>query len=129
MGQIGYHLTALALCFIAAGCAVRGGRPAGGPSDQSVLTAEQLQASNEGNLLDAIRVLRPQWLDGRTIAARRNPEATIIVYLDDHRMGPASMLRQMSIASAGSMRFYSPSEAVGRFGPDGANGIIAVESP
>lgn len=121
--------TFLALCALALiACAGRAAPNSHGAPDQSVLSAEELAGSNQGNLLDAVRMLRPQWLTLRTTSPQGSPDATVIVYVDDQRLGPADLLRTLSIDGARSLRYYSPSAATVRFGPNHPDGVIQVVS-
>lgn len=118
-------VAALALAATMAGC--RSNRPSPSAGDPYVLTAEQLEASRQPVLYDAIRALRPQWLR-RTYTSPRdaNADPAIVVYVDNQRAGGLSVLRGLSTDAVRAVRFYSPSEAQGRFGSGHLDGAIHV---
>jgi len=51
-----------------------------------------------------------------------------VVYLDGRRFGTVRSLGLIRVPSVLSVRFYSPSEAHGRFGPGHLQGAIDVTS-
>lgn len=120
-------VTAL-LVSLLVGCASSGRTTTGG--DRNVLTDQELAASNQGNLYDAVRALRPTWLNRPATTSRSGTGSTgVILYVDNQRMGELEMMRRMSINSAASVRWLSPSEAQSKFGLDNARGVIQVISP
>jgi hypothetical protein len=94
------------------------------------VTAEELQRHAGGNLLDVLRALRPVWF-------RQAPTGMsggviymdpITIYIDGRRVGPPAYLRDIPIGSVVQVRFYTPSEAQGRFGLDNLQGAIEVST-
>lgn len=118
-------LAAFALAAAVAAC--RTSHPSPSAGDPYLLIAEQLEASRQPVLYDAIRALRPQWLR-RTYTTPRDASAdpAIVVYVDNQRAGGLSVLRGFSTDAARAVRFYPPSEAQGRFGPGHLEGAIHV---
>lgn len=114
---------------LACSCASAGGQP-GRPTtrvDQYVITAEELASANAANLYDAIRQLRPQWLQGSgPTTFRGQSEYPILVYMDRIRFGEPTMLRSVPVALPLSVRWLSASEAQAEFGVGNLQGAIQV---
>ncbi|MEX2177603.1 MAG: hypothetical protein WD801_02765 [Gemmatimonadaceae bacterium] len=114
------------LLLLVAACA--GGRPirpqSGG--DQYLILAEELRgASQQANLYDAVRELRPFWF---TRHVRTGDQ--IAVYLDDQRVGSVNMLQRIPVTSAQAVRYLSPTEAQVRYGPNNQmRPVIAIDTP
>jgi hypothetical protein len=111
-------------------CASAGGSQTGQASaqhDPYVLTAAELATSNASNLFDAIRQLRPRWLErlGPTTFSGQG-EYSVMVYTDRIRLGAPDMLRQVPISLPQSVRYYSASEAQAEFGVGNLQGAIQI---
>jgi len=115
--------TALLLAAMAAAPAsaqlVRSARP--GPSN--TISAEDLARSPRSNLLDFVQSQRPMWMSTRGPAGYGDGVA---VYLDNARLGGISELASLPTSIATELRHYRGSEAVLRFGPEYAAGVIVV---
>ncbi len=123
-GTAGLGLGLLAACA--------GGPPGGAsvpPRDENVISAEELKDATATNLYDFIRSRRPRWLERNYSAVLRSDRVTTVaVFLDNQEFGGPDQLRQLPVSSAGEVRYYSPSEAQGRFGLGYINGVIQVVS-
>ncbi len=123
-GTAGLGLVLLAACA--------GGPPGGAsvpPRDENVISAEELKDATATNLYDFIRSRRPRWLERNYSAVLRSDRVTTVaVFLDNQEFGGPDQLRQLPVSSAGEVRYYSPSEAQGRFGLGYINGVIQVVS-
>ncbi len=97
-------------------------------SDENVITAEELATANASNLYDAIRQLRPRWMERGGPTALRGPDfqSGIQVYLDRIHEGGVDALRSIPRGLVERIRFLSPSEAQGEFGLDNIQGVIQV---
>lgn len=104
-------------------------RPVSGRSG-NVVTAEEIQRHGSGNLLDVLRTLRPIWFRQAPTAMSGNVVYVdaITVYIDGRRLGGPSALRDIPVGSVMQVRFYSASEAQGRFGLDNLQGAIEVST-
>ena len=106
----------------------------GGQTDQSaprsspnVITAEELANVSVSNLFDAIRLLRPQWLDqSAPVTLQRRDEYVTLVYMDRIRFGTPDMLRQVPPRLPLSVRFYTATEAQSEFGVGNLLGAIQI---
>ena len=114
-------LTAFGLATGLAACASAGGSSDGGPRrDPNLINAEELVDYPTINALDAIRRLRPRWLQGR---GNLRPQ----VVVDGARMtNLEDALQSIQAASVRTMRFMSASDATLRFGTNYVGGAIEV---
>lgn len=94
----------------------------------NIVTADEIQTHGGTNLYDVLRALRPGWfriqpthMSGTTVAG--DP---VSLYLDGRRMGTASQLAEVPLNVVSVVKFYSPSEAQGRFGLNNLSGAIEV---
>ena len=94
--------------------------------DADLITAKDFSAVTGSTVYDAVRQLRPEWI----IRSRPNPllpDQNLIIYVDGSRYGSGiDGLRLITMRSAYSVRFFSPSSAEGRFGPGHLLGAIEV---
>jgi len=111
-------------------CASAGGSQTGQASpqhDPNVLTAEELATANASNLFDAIRQLRPRWLERRgPTTFTGQAEYSIMVFMDRIRFGAPDMLRQVPISLPQSVRYFAASEAQAEFGVGNLQGAIQI---
>lgn len=112
----------LLLVVLLAGCASTG---SGSYRNMDELTLEEIQESDYENAYDIVRTMRPRWLRtrGPTSFNSNNP---IMVYVDGTRMGGPDELSMIPRLSIQGMRYYSPTEAQGRWGLNHTNGAIEV---
>ena len=94
--------------------------------DSDLITAKDFSAVTGSTVYDAVRQLRPEWI----MRSRPNlvlPNQNLIIYVDGNRYGSGiDGLRLITIRSAYSVRYFSPSSAEGRFGPGHLLGAIEV---
>ncbi len=94
--------------------------------DSDLITARDFSAVTGSTVYDAVRQLRPEWI----MRSRPNlvlPNQNLIIYVDGNRYGSGiDGLRLITIRSAYSVRYFSPSSAEGRFGPGHFLGAIEV---
>ena len=111
----------------ASGGAAREGHPAHKRS-ANIVTADEILQHGGNNLRDILRALRPAWF--RTSPTRMRSGAVyvdpIAVYIDGRRIGTVANLNEIPVTSVGQVRFYTASEAQGRFGLDNLQGAIEV---
>lgn len=114
-------VTAFGLATGLAACASAGGSGDGSPRrDPNLITAEELVDYQTVTALDAIRRLRPRWLQGR---GNLRPQAII----DGARMtNLEDALQSVQAASVRTMRYMNASDATMRFGTNFAGGAIEV---
>lgn len=116
-----FFLAAFGLAMGLAACASSGGSDERGPRrDPNVITAEELTDFSTVSALDAIRRLRPRWLQGR---ANMRPQ----LVLDGARLtNLEDGLQSVQATSVREMRYLSASDATMRFGTNYLGGAIEV---
>lgn len=97
-------------------------------SDENVITSEELATASASNLFDAIRQLRPRWMERGAPTALRGPQyqGGLAVYVDRIREGGTEALRSIPLGMVQSVRYLSASQAQGEFGLDNVQGAIQV---
>jgi len=100
------------------------------PLQSGALEAQEILATNAGNMYDVIRLRRPSWLrrSGARPTSLAGPAAEIMVYLDGQRYGEIAALARLSATSVQWAEYLSPSEAQARFGQGNLGGVIHVHS-
>lgn len=118
-------LALLWACGSSSQAASQRARSAGGSS--SLVTADELtRVAAAGNLYDALRSLRPAWFRVQPSMIRPQAETGLVVYVDRARLGGLDALREIQLPSVVAVRYYSPAEAQGEFGPQHLHGAIQV---
>ena len=123
-------ITAVALngcASVSAGSGTEEGtRP--GRRDSNVITAEELAASPQGDLLAAVQQLRPAFLQTRgasSFGIGTAPEA-IQVYVDGVHVGDTSVLHQYQARDIKEVRRLSAADATQKYGTGHSQGAIIV---
>ncbi len=120
---------------VVAACGGGTGTPASPGSGQAapqrasnVVTADELLRHSSLDLAEALKRLRPAWFHSSPTRVTGGAVYVdpIIVYIDGRRMGGLGHLRDIPITGVLSVRYYSASEAQGRFGLDNLQGAIDV---
>ena len=104
---------------------------------EKITEDEILKAVGKGaTAFDAVRSLRPRWLDTRdsrqdTPMESRDPPrgAGPQVYMDDRRAGDLDYLRTIPAERVKEIRWVSATEAGARFGPTPYPGIVVILKP
>ena len=114
-------VVAFGLATALAACASSGGS-AGPRRDPNLITAEELAEYSTFTALDAIRRLRPRWLQSRG-------QTSAQVIQDGARLGdPENALRSMPVSDIEEMRYLSASDATMRYGTNYPGGAIEITS-
>jgi hypothetical protein len=97
-------------------------------SNPNLLTGDQLRETNVGNVYDALRRLRPQWLRTRGASSIVSPEATEpVVYVSGIRRGEPRTLQNVNVDQVRSVQFIDARDATTRFGTGHGGGVIMVD--
>jgi hypothetical protein len=98
-----------------------------GDYNGSIISEYELRQSATINAYDAIRRLRPQWLNYQAPTSVSNPTPGVpVVYVDESFAGDLSALNQMLVTQIESMSFYKPPQAMLKYGTNRTGGVIAV---
>lgn len=107
------------------------GRPArpetaAAPS-RRILRADEWENTGVNNAWDAVRSYRPEWLNGRGVhIIGESADETIVVMLDQVRLGGVSTLREIAIQMVRTIEFVEPGAATTRWGAGFSHGVILV---
>ena len=78
-------------------------------------------------VFEAVRALRPRWLQARNVASLRSQTRhTPRVYVDGHFRGEVNELSRLVPHEVAEIRFMSASDATTRFGTNHIAGAIVI---
>src|SRR3981081_3922251 len=97
--------------------------------DSNIITGAELVATQATNAFDAVRRLRPNFLNsrGRTTISGSDTGYPK-VYLDRVYFGDINSLKNLSLNGIREIHYYNGPDASGRFGLDNVSGAIEVIS-
>ena len=117
---------ALAAVVLAAGCA-SSGESRGSSRSRDLITAAELVEVPHSTVYEAVRALRPRWLQSRSGASLRSQEVqTAQVYIDGQLRGGLNELWNLLPSEVEEIRFLGASDATTRFGTNHIGGAIVV---
>ena len=104
------------------------------PSARHYITIVELRRAIATNALEAVQLLRPEWLAAGQFASQStangspsmSAEAGIAVYAVDTRIGGLEALADISIPEIEELRLYEPREAARRWGSPHPYGAIEI---
>lgn len=94
----------------------------------NLVTADEIKSQGGNNLREVLQALRPSWFRTRPTRVTGSGVTSdpISLFVDGRRVGTVANLGEIPIGSVVTVRFYSASEAQGRFGMDNLSGAIEV---
>jgi outer membrane cobalamin receptor len=95
---------------------------------RDVITQEELAKVDVQNALDAVRRLRPSFLQthgGLSSSISQGPQ-DVVVYVDNTRMGGPSTLAQIPITDVKEIQYLNGPDATQRYGTGHGSGAIIV---
>lgn len=119
-----------ALALAAALCAWGGAAAAQqttGTRDRDRLSGDEIRATNKDNLFDAIRALRPQWMNRRGRGTILGQEF-VVVYRDGFAEGPPAVMREMNLQEVTEVVYLNAADATTRYGTGHQNGAILIST-
>jgi hypothetical protein len=121
-------LLALAFVVLLGACTSGGGGPAGAPRmNRYVITVEEMRAQKILHAEEAVRVLRPAWMQQRG-ATTFGVENRVRMY-SDPGIKPLSGLHGVANGQTPAVLYFPPLEAQTRFGLNHSQGAIAILLP
>jgi hypothetical protein len=100
-----------------------------GRHDRNVITREELAASDARTVYDAIRQLRPSFLQPHGSTATSGGVVVPRVYVDGTPLGEGlGVLRQMRPDDVLEIHYLSAADATQRFGTGNSGGAILVQT-
>ena len=116
----------LAAALLLPACASSGGGGSGGGS-RNLLTMQELNEVSFSTVFEAVRALRPRWLQARSGASLRTPEPqTAMVYIDGQLRGGLNEMWNLLPTEVSEIRYMSASDATTRFGTNHVGGAIVI---
>ena len=98
-----------------------------GDYNPSLISEYELNQSHTNTAIEAIRRLRPQWLNYQAPTSVRDPSPGVpVVYVDEAFFGDLSTLNQMLISQVESIAFYKAPQAMIKYGTNRTGGVITV---
>jgi hypothetical protein len=124
-GLTGSVAMVLAIALASGACASSGGSTG---SSSGAITGEQLMATNQSNLYQALQSIRPQWLRSRGSASVSAP-TQVMLFVNEAPYGTVNDLSSIPIDAVMDIRFLNASEAGARYGTAaGAGGLLLVRT-
>ncbi|MDH3223612.1 MAG: hypothetical protein OEO23_07840 [Gemmatimonadota bacterium] len=119
-------LFAIGLAGALSACATGAGPSDGPRRSANRITLEELADYSTLNALDAIRRLRPRWLQARGATAGGANEPVAI--LDGARLGSPDALASVAVSDVSEMQYLSAADATMRYGTNFPGGAIEVRT-
>lgn len=92
----------------------------------TLITREELLATNAPDAYQAVERLHPDWLRGRGLTSLTGTAPKVLVYLDGQRLGDVAMLTRFTLNGIKEIRFHNASDATQRWGTGHSAGVIEV---
>lgn len=119
---------AVVMVLVGAGACASSGASGASATSRVVITGEQLLATNQSNLYQALQNLRPQWLRSRGSATLSGP-TEVMLFVNEAPYGTVNDLSGIPIDAVQDIRFLNASEAGSRYGTAaGAGGLLLVRT-
>ncbi len=100
-----------------------------GAGDPRVITREEIEQSQGVTAYDVIQRVRARFLSSRgPSSVNLDPQLNAFVFLNEQPYGPLASLRNIAAHDLESIRYYSASEAVQKFGAQYGGGVIQLVS-
>ena len=119
--------TTLAASVLSAACLSHPSQTTNRRLDRTVITRDEMLASNYSSVYDAVAALRSLWLQPRGPDSFVAP-SIVWVYVDGARVGDVDVLKNMQPRLVNTVRFYDGPSATSRWGVDNAAGVIHVST-
>lgn len=118
--------TILTAVLLSAGCASSG--ESGSTSrSRDLITQTELMEVPHSTVYEAVRALRPRWLQARAGATFQSRERqTARVYIDGQLRGELGEMWNLLPTEVSEIRFMSASDATTRFGTNHIGGAIVI---
>ncbi len=123
--KTGAIAAAALLALVAAGaCATTGGPRA--PLGQGDITAEELAGTSVNDVMEAVSLLRPQWLRARPSRTINDPVPVVGVVIDGMARSTREQLAQTPIGQVERISFLNAADATIRYGTGYTGGAIIL---
>lgn len=95
-------------------------------SRRNEITLEELEATSVDDVMEAIALLRPQWLRARPARTPADPNPVVGVVIDGRVNSTREDLAQISITDVARLQFLNAADATIRFGTGYGGGAIVL---
>lgn len=92
----------------------------------TLITREELLATNAPDAYQAVERLHPDWLRGRGLTSLTGTPPRVLVYLDGQHLGEVGILSRFTLNGIREIRFHNASDATQRWGTGHSAGVIEV---
>lgn len=93
---------------------------------RDVITADELASIDVQNALQAVQRLRPNFLRAQGPTSITQGQQSVVVYVDNARMGGPEALEQIPITDVKEIRYLNATDATQRYGTGHTAGAIVV---
>lgn len=125
--MIRFIVAVLVTFLVSTACTTTGGPERTTARNPNVITATELAPHSSLTAREAIQRLRPAFLRTRGPSSiMLNEGDTIVVYVDNTRMGGPEILDQVRANAIREIRYLSSSDASSRFGTGHTSGAILI---
>lgn len=98
-----------------------------GDYNASIISEAELRNSNTETAYEAIRKLRPSFLNYQAQTSVGNPRPGVpVVFLNERFAGDLNLLNQLLVTQIENIRFFKATDAMIKYGTDRTGGVIAV---
>ena len=116
----------LTAALLLAGCA-SSGESSGTSRSRNLITEAELMEVPHSSVYEAVRALRPRWLQARAGATFSSAtQQTAMVYIDGQLRGGLDEMWRLIPGEVSELRFMSASDATTRFGTNHIGGAIVI---
>ncbi len=116
----------LTAALLSAGCA-SSGESSGSSRSRNLITETELMEVPHSSLYEAVRALRPRWLQARAGATFSSPQRqTAMVYIDGQLRGGLGEMWNLIPGEVSELQYMSASDATTRFGTNHVGGAIVI---
>ncbi len=118
--------TVLTAALLSAACA-SSGESSGSSRSRNLITETELMEVPHSSLYEAVRALRPRWLQARAGATFSSPQRqTAMVYIDGQLRGGLGEMWNLIPGEVSELQYMSASDATTRFGTNHVGGAIVI---
>lgn len=124
-----FPLSTLIVALLLSACATGsdpGSRSGTSGRTSNLIPREELESMGNLSAFEAIRILRPRWLQPRGNISLESPPLLPTVIVDRARFGELEALRSITAQDVESIRFIPARDATTRYGTGYGGGVIEV---
>jgi len=93
-----------------------------------LISRDEILAANRSTAYEVIEMVRPQWLQQRSVQSVNRQGGGILIYMDVVRYGDIASLRTIDARDLYEMERYRATAASQRWGPGHSDGVIVIST-